>query len=67
MSVAEGCWIAYLLNFFSLQLEEMDHFAQNPYFCSQSEQFVGAKIISGPHSAFQPFPSQFGENRVETK
>ena len=45
----------------------MDHFAQNPYFCSQSEEVVGAEIFFGPHSAFQPFSSQFGEHRVEKR
>ena len=24
---------------------EMDHFAQNPYFCSQPEEVVGAEIF----------------------
>ena len=45
----------------------MDHFAQNPYFCSQPEEVVGAEIFFGPHSAFQPFSSQFGEHRVEKR
>ena len=54
------------VDFFS-QLEEMDHFAQKPYFCSQSEEVVGAENIFGPHSAFQPFSNQFGEHRVEKR
>ena len=45
----------------------MDHFAQNPYFCNQPEKVVGAEIFFGPHSAFQPFSSQFGEHRVEKR
>ena len=46
---------------------EMDHFTQNTYFCSQPEEVVGAEIFFGPHSAFQPFSSQFGEHRVEKR
>ena len=51
----------------NLQLEEMDHFTQNPYFCSQPEEFVGAENVFGLHSAFQPFSNQFGEHRMEER
>ena len=45
----------------------MDYFAQNPYFCSQPKEVVGAEIFFSPHSAFQPFSSQLGVIRVEKR
>ena len=45
----------------------MDCFSQNPYFCSQFKKVVGVKKKFGPHSAFQPFLSQFEEHKLEER
>ena len=55
-----------MLNFF-LQIEDMDHFFQNPYFCSQLKEVIHVENLFGSYSAFQSFSNQFEEHRVEER